>query len=653
MIEAFIKIYSWGFFAGVGLGYLFMPQFLRTTVSAVTVMPFLGIGLTTIVSILFVYFDRGLQEALIPTFLFSASVNIVALIQFKKKREGFYSNSNRKELIPTAISFILFAIFLTLGHRENGMTTTFRVGVDAFGYSGLAHSLHIGQTRSQIGERLKEKTGEVDLGKAIKKVDDLLSFDQFISASFLIGAVRWGFSATSATLTFLADFKHTYETHFFILVFSMVALYGVCFGFLKNLLSFSNFYAALGAAAIALNCNLLNTTFEGQWGQTYCLPFFSVIFGCLFNLRNNRLVLSREEMRRNVLAIAFSIAIILPTFGEFILISIFIFGLIFVWDLLFQKTFDLKMHVPVVVGVILGLVFILPYSILWILNLPTRFGDVHIAGWPQPFWATPAEILGLTDMYVFSELTQFQERNFLQSFFPGIFTALVVGIVFALLRKKKILDAPFWLGIVSFVFLILVKVKFLDKIHSYQYMKAYCATLPLLQMLFFISLTFVTLHFQKKFHLIKYLFVATQLTIILTGLFSINRYHRTSDFIPRSWFDLASYSKNFDFENTLVIQARENIINRDMGLSSIIPYNWVARKGLWDVDQIKNKRVVIFAEKNIPLYEDLIDRNKDHIIFSTTDFALIDTNQDVSAMPNSTGRGADIVDFFVRAWISK
>jgi hypothetical protein len=350
-----------------------------------------------------------------------------------------------------------------------------RVGLDELGYAITGQFLLDGGDLASLGSRVKAETGEEDLGRGLDKNGTTVNVNTNVASEFLLRSMRWYPSGVAAVLAAAGE-RFVLPVQFLLLFFPLVLLFGVAHHFLRTLVGLSETLSVLGAASVLMNVNLLNVLCEGQHAQVFGSPFFLLLLGQLYFLRNGAAAGFREYAFTCLLS-----TVVLCSYPEMAFLTLVLTGLIGCLDLvLVRKICDpklLKFALAAVAGFVLagGYALVVP-MFLWkhLANMQT--GNV---GFWQPQWAVPAEVLGLFNIYDPAVQGYVGRQNWTPfSLFAVVgLSALCVEVVVLRILSGVRCDYSYWLAPLLFIAVVFLKVFLVNRIHNYQYMKAYTLVL--------------------------------------------------------------------------------------------------------------------------------------------------------------------------------
>jgi hypothetical protein len=555
-IAILIYLYLLLAYLGIGIFALITPASFKKPYLYALVSPGFGFCLLAIVGSWVIAANVTVTWAMIVSLLIATGLNLVTLLRANIRRKVPIAhfrpakNAVFKALLNAILLLgILFLIILP-GIRQGTFTTPMRMGPDAIGYAGAAQVLADGGTLSSIAEDLKAVTGEEDLKEAKELNFQLLRFDLHCSSEFLLKALRWGYPTILANMTWVTGLDSV-RLDFVILIFSWAMLFGLAYYASRSIIKARWYICSLLAAALALNCNLLNAYYEGSYAQVMATPLLFMLLLCLWDLRKNHTHEDRGSQIRLAAFVGFLCAGLLAIWNEaFILLGIVCF-IVLVLDLLAVRRIR-KVWVTVFgCGALLAFFLVAPLTLNLSLMVKgysfTYLRNITAGGWWQPQWATPPEIMGWLNIYAHGSQPNLLPRDSVEvvAAFLGSLLILAAGEYCVLSNKK--LDLAFWLAPILFVLLIYAKCVFWDRTINYQYYKAYTAFLPVLFIFIYAALFYLARTVKPRLQYVLYGIIA--LTIFVTafgGVSYITKYHEESSYFTDEMSDLQEHSELLD-----------------------------------------------------------------------------------------------------------
>lgn len=473
-----------------------------------------------------------------------------------------------------------------------GLTQPHRVGVDEMGYAITGQYLLEGGSLKALKSEIIAQTGKPGLEAALAANGESLNVNANIASEFLFKSLRWYPAGTAAILSTLGE-RYVLPFQFLLLYFPLVLLFGVAHHFLRTLADLPEWAAILGAAAVLLNVNLLNVLCEGQHAQVFGSPFFFLLFGQLFFFRRScTSAVAESGAPSEILFTGLLSAIVLCAFPELLFLSAVLAGLVCCLDLvIYRKVLDrgvLLFGLAVAAGFALGG----PYASRWPAFLLSHLRHLQTGGgfW-QPQWAFPAEILGLFDIYR-PAAPEYIGRDIAGG-------ALVLGI--SLLCVEVVVlrpiaggkwDASYWLAPVLFVAAVFAKVYFVNKLHNYQYMKAYTLVMVPLLALFFGAFG----HVARVAGWPRVLLAGCMVWVLGQGLSYVKRYTQEATFTPYSPARTKALKSCVRWDDYVWVMTSGGIDK--LGCASLVRLNWLNLA--WDIPYLiphMGKRVGIWCDR--------------------------------------------------------
>lgn len=530
--------------------------------------------------------------------------------------------------IVTFSSVILLSLTVLYPMIKIGYpTTVYRIGPDQPLYVETARYLLEGGTMEQIK----------------KTASDIINPSSSILHGNLLVFMRWSVPANIVYFTRLMFSRHPYEISFIILIFSCLLTAVFTYYILTEILRVPKKLSYLGAAALALNCNLLNVYYESQSAQQFASPLFLLLIIIFLQLRSHN-----RNLIKSGLLIGLLSATLLVTYPD---ISYLVLILIILTTL-----FDLVIYLRIKIRLLF--IFISSFLLGWILIFPENAGISKIiintfntvktsyAGYPQPHWALPSEIIGLSNIY---QNYQSWTDNFLgikeipRSPFEltvNIIASIMISLALAInyLKNKKI-DKSFWLFPFVIVLIIYFRLSSQHQ-HNYSYMKMYTILLPFIFAFCLSSLN--QIYRRTKILLLKnivnsitYLFL---FIIIFTGSAYLSEYKNTEKYITKDMFQLYDYYKNHQLDDSILLPKERGKyqLNRmadrlDEGmLIPLLPINtidqWVL-SGVHINNDNASKKVLLLVDKKdfaCPLVN--LNQNTE-TLYENNSYLILDTKE--------------------------
>lgn len=624
-------------YLGIGIFALITPASFKKPYLYALVSPGFGFCLLAIVGSWVIAANVTVTWAMIVSLLIATGLNLVILLRASIRRKVSIAHFRpaKNEVFKTLLNAVLLLgvliVIILPGIRQGTFTTPLRMGPDAIGYAGAAQALADGKTLSTIAEDLKAETGEEDLAKAKEANFRLLRFDLHCSSEFLLKALRWGYPTILANMTWVTGLDSVYRLDFVLLIFSWAMLLGLAYYACRSIIQAPWYICSLLAAALALNCNLLNAYYEGSYAQVMATPILFMLLLHLYDLRQNSPFENGSGRVKQVVLVGFLCAGLLSIWNEaFILLGIVCFIVLVLDLLLLRRTQKIWMTV-FGAGALLAFCLAAPLTLNLILmvksNLFTHLQSISVGGWWQPQWATPPEIMGWLNIYAHGSQASILPRNALEvvSVFVGSLLILAAAEYYILSNRK--LDRAFWLAPVIFVLLIYAKCMFKDRFNNYQYYKAYTAFLPVIFIFTYAAFFYLMRMVNSR---LKYvLYGGIVLIIFVTvfgGLSYIQKYRRDSLYFTEQMSDLQKHSEILN--NYVLMTPFEGHDLPCMLMASTVKMNWYnfwyeqAYKGKLIKEPYLEMRVAIILFEDDPKQSFV---NGDDVIYSGKEFQIVKT----------------------------
>ena len=624
-------------YLGIGIFALITPDFFKKPYLYALVAPGFGFCLLAIVGSWVIAANIAITWTMILSLIIATGLNSFVLLRANIREKISFTqfrpakSTILKVLLNSILLLgILFLIILP-GIRGGNFTTPLRTGPDAIGYAGAAQALADGGTLSSIAEDLKAATGKENLQEAEKANSQLLRFDLHCSSEFLLKALRWGYPTILANMTWVTGLDSVYRLDFVLLIFSWAMLFGLAYYASRSIIKARWYICSLLAAALALNCNLLNTYYEGSYAQVMATPILFMLLLYLYDLRKNNTFQNRSGQIKQVVFVGFLCAGLISIWNEaFILLGIVCF-IILVLDLLVVRRMQKIWMIVFGAGALLAFCLVAPLTLNLILmiksHLFTHLRNISVGGWWQPQWATPPEIMGWLNIYAHGSQAYILPRNSLEvvSVFLGSLLILAAAEYYIFSNRK--LDRAFWLAPVIFVLLVYAKCMFWDRFNNYQCYKAYTAFLPVVFV--FIYAAFFHMARMVKPRLKYVLYGIIVLTIFVTafgGVSYIEKYYHDSRYFTEDMFDLQKHSELLS--NYVLMTPFEGHDLPCILMASTVKMNWY---NFWYEQAYKGKLIkepYLEMRVAIVLFEDDPKQtfvNGDDVIYSGKEFQIVKT----------------------------
>jgi len=408
--------------------------------------------------------------------LFLGGLAVLALQFFRGKRIQLRIDRE------TIIGFAIFFSILGWGVNSSWqLSTRYMNGVDVAGYSASAQYMRDWPGYEAAADRLKSDLKIEDIWDARTKNNLLIDTQFMIASEFVLKAFRWGYVVLAAWVAERLDLDSVFRINFLFLAFAVAALFSVVVGF-SEYWGCSRPIALIVGFFVSLNCNLLNTVIQGQYAQVMTSATFLLFLWILLMILEGK----QERGPRPQLFLAVIFASWMSIYNEMMFTSIVVLGLLGGLLILANRGRGiLSLAQNLVLSFSAGFLLSWPVAVEWVSFLGRHLKNVKVGGWPQPHWALPAEILGISNMYFQHFVTFEVDRKFVQEFWVFLMSFILVPMAILLLIRMSKLRRIFTLAAILFVLVVLVKTMFIEEIHSYQYMKAYTFFLPVLAAILF------------------------------------------------------------------------------------------------------------------------------------------------------------------------
>ncbi len=638
------------FFCGVPAYVFLLPDRFKTGSLRVFLPPFLGMASISLTISYFIPFAKSLlflKAIAVALFIVGGALFILEFYRHSRACGGVFGKvfwERAREDFKTAGTETVAGIFVLLfsvsfGVYGGNISTGLINGVDAAGYGAAARHLLEWQGRENLLERVERQTLTSDEESSKELIDRSLNLQDTIAGEFLLKAYRWSYPAELAVLTSLLGEDSVYRLNFVILALSFAALFALT-AYLSREFKTRASVATLIGLCCALNCNLLHIAIEGQYAQVVGEP--SLIFLLILLSQLRELPKSIFESRKEIIFSGFLVAATMPLYNELV----FTFGIILVLSLFFDLVFFVRVwrsYLAIILSVALGLTVAWPITMSWTVFLSRHLVHIAVGGTPQAHWATPPELLGFLNLNE-QILPLDSPRDGFQYFTIAFLCALFIAPVINLVRRLPRVKLALLLAPVTFILVVFVKTRWVEGIHSYQYMKAYTYFLPLL-----LSVLLSLLWRADQFGPLarKYLrtlaMLAFLLTLIATASYSVTA-RLQMDWIREPWLDL-SERPSFFSGRLYIIESEESWSEPHYVMSrpaDLMPYFMA---GLGEVEWLNARSPKILAGHGADRVSVLIvkdQRKKSNWTIDLPGWRMVTQNESFAVI-ETPSRGSDII----------
>ena len=631
-------------FCGYGLYISLTPNFLKERLLSPFLIITWGILLNLFVCTHAFFLDlsvsRGLTfSGIFATLILIWSVFLKPAIFFRLPKQIF--RILKTYALKCTILFITLLIIISPGIRGDSITVPFRIGIDQTAYTETAQYLLQGGTRSVLKSKLQYSTGTNNFADSMKAKERDLNFNTYVDADFLLQN-RFGFQALTAELSKLNNVSHVYNIMFLNMIFSFFLLFGFSFYFFRKfgpkLFKRWSFWSAL---IILLNCNLLNVFYEGQYGQVFTVPFAVLITLIYFHFKNSTNLSGLQfssERNKSIFLTSMVIVGILPSYSEYVVALVILIGFTYVIDLvLFKKNYT-SLVLGAATSLLLALLFIAKFSFHWIGNVLFNYWVKNIphAGFWQPHWAMPSEVLGFSDIYHnpgYQLIARSPTEHIL-----NIGLSLLIFISFLLyFWRARDRNKSFYLASTLIILTIFVKTFFISPTINYQYYKSYTFLMPWIYFLFFASMehSYYSICSNKHLrcfitsHIFSIVIVTLCVFSFATGLRYVEKYRFESEYVTKDMMDLRVLSSKIDINNYVVVTGKSRIA--EYMLTPLFSFNWANQSQDKYLLLSLSKKVLILLNKNdIRCPQCFIADNSKDILYENGSYIFINSGQPLS-----------------------
>jgi hypothetical protein len=557
-------------------------------------------------------------------------------------------------------ALLMGGLLLWSASRDDRLNSPYRLGIDQVGYITTAAVLMDGATLDTIESRLLADTMSRNRAEAMQRITSAVNYTNQLAAVFLFGAVRWGFSLLLVFLTTVLRLPHVAISVYPLLAVALSLLHGLVFLFCRSRWRSAGFAPCLAiASSVSLNANMLNVAFDGQLGQAFGLPFFFALWWQFTNgYAESAAVgfpssvrLDRKAWKTRVIAVLAAI-VILPSYGEFVILIAIVAVLSLPADAFLrisrQRRSCLAPYLFLAGTLAIALILLGGFGGTWLLNVVfTRFSDIHQAGWMQPYWANPLEILGFCDMY----RSQSTRRLYDEIEFQVVVSVILLPLVLRGLAMSRVAWSGPWSGPPIVVALVYCKTRLVEKIHNYQYMKSYTATGPLLFILFAGCVLAAlglerpsALPSQRK-RLLRFLCRILAVTVlsfpVVVGLESLRRFHTQGHFLCLEELESLSTGHDREILSRHVIFVPGNDPVATDSLAFHFPFHWLRKEPPQELAPYREWPVAVYINsETTPEAFAAVDSFPRPLLL-TPQFLFCETGLSVSDLLEADGRTID------------
>lgn len=634
-----ILMYMYLFFVGFGCYCFLTPKYLQKTFMLPFLAPFYGLMLMSIINVYYMYSNSHVTKSIYSLAVIGLVTLLLAVFYKKEIFSEAYNrikSCSKFDFFKITLFIAVLALILSPSLRAGYPTTPYRIGIDQAGYAEAAKFLLDGGTYKQAGDNLKAQLNETDVLKALKKERLAISQNSVIDAEFTVNWPRCGYHTVVATISSFVNSNHVYETEFILLIFPYALIFALGYFLLRHKLGCSSIFSYLAALALVLNCNMLNLYYEGQYAQIFVIPMFVLLLISYLLIRESEQNLNLKSMfspnsNYSIIFPSLLVAAIGSCYFESLILLVGFCVVTVIYDFVFLRKVKYAFIIPMITACFLGLTIIMPQSIKMTQAMIRLYSQFSTAGFWQPKWASIPEILGIFNIYT-PDSVKIPYALLLRNNFDlliNIFLSVVIAaFIFIAIKKDKSIDKSFWLASPTLILLVYLKSRSFEHLHNYQYMKTYTIFLPLLFVLSFAAIDFVSRlsgNVKKKvINLIKYIVVTA---VIFSGLSYIHQYDSEAGYVTKDMYALNTLSKTVDLDSYAIFVEKSGIAAiKEHMLISLIPFNWINYSDNQFVKPFLSKNVLIIIDRNKFDYSKLsMKKYEDNIIYSNPSYILLDT----------------------------
>jgi hypothetical protein len=578
ILRDLLEVFAFMFLTGLGAFRLIVPAFLRTRALYVILVTGIGFAQFSIVVAYVIYAEKPVATALSLAALVGAVTLLLSLIGATRGvTQGWLqipANWLAREVIFTSLSGVaalgVLAIVLWPVLKTGLATTPFRIGIDQVGYGESAQFLREGGTTGSIRTRLLKELGTTSPEIANQQNLKDLRFESYVDSEFLLKAKRWGYPGTLAAMTAFTGSPHVFSLAFLILIFDFALTLGIVYYLVRVHHGLPRAFGMCAMLAIAMNCNLLNVYYEGQYAQVFATPFVLIYLTIYLRARGIR---DYRRARRSLLMFsatsALMVAALFSAFNESLVLLVAIVAVTTALDLVFYRKTSLAALEVAIIGFLGGAAILWPLSRNWIAYTFANLSGLARAGFWQPHWASLAEMIGLCNMYVTPGYT-LMARSPLDAAANAILSVIAAVMIGRFFLRSGSLDRTFWIAPFVLILVEYVKSRYVDDILNYPFMKLYTAFLPLVCVVAFVAIYRFGNQFGRKGRWLGY---TATLVAIITGGTYIMQYVRESGVVTPEMFALYNGGNERRFDDYALI-TRDSSIHENMFVP-ILSMHWL------------------------------------------------------------------------------
>ena len=511
-------------------------------------------------------------------------------------------------------------------------STPLRVGPDAALYSRMAQYLLDGGTwaYANLDSARFEK---MSVGEITKYTNATMQWP-------FLYFYRWGLVSYQYINVALNGIDHIYRVAFTSMVIPHLLLGGLTFFWLREQFSLSLKVSIAGALGIIFNVNLLNLWYEGFYGNVYSLCLYTFFYFLVTQIQGFNIQFSKSFFKFHFL-VSLVLASILVSYGEGLLfVFIPLMGISFLISLVIERKVHVQIYGFLISCLFVAIVMILPCEFIydWLLISIKQITEEGGNGYPQPYWATINEILGLNNIYgyMFGQDNLFDGKAHIRStlnYVISILSTILIFLVLAFNVKNDKNNSIINLNLSAY-FLILIFVIYYYRVspqNNYGYMKMYVFLTPLLFVYFIKAYVFCGYYFKL---VSPYMFkggnsvVAISCVMILNGISYIVTYSSTATLVKPSYLKSHEQMRNINISDKILYPIIDNkFVNT---LPALIGSAWISKD--WDDINIEdnkyfkdllNQKIFIFIEKN-PCLKNY--SSSENVFYEDENFIIIDTH---------------------------
>ena len=509
-------------------------------------------------------------------------------------------------------------------------STPIRVGPDAALYSRMTQFLLDGGTWS-IAQLAIPEFMEMRVGEITRYTNATMDWP-------FLYFYRWGLVTFQSMYVTLNGLDHIYRVAFISMLIPHLFIGGITFYWLREYFLLPNIASIAGAIGIIFNVNLLNTWYEGFYGNTYSLCLYALLYLIVVQVQLWKYDNNENYLRQYLLA-SLVLSSILVSYGEGLLfVCIPLMGIYFLTDIVIRKKINLNLYMMLLGCLVIAIVVVLPCKFIydWLVITVKQITEEGGNGYPQPYWASLNEIIGFNNIY--EGINSFNGGYaFVRSKLAVIMTALSTACIGLILYldikndKNRILSCLNISAYALTIIFVVYNYTFMPS-NNYGYMKMYIFLLPLLYVYFFKACYGV-----GKFSRFvgdgygNYIAVSISAIMFFNGVSYVANYKKTSTVISPNQLLSHANMKKLDLKDKVFFPVLKNKYPNT--LPALVAAKWITHawydksiEGDKYYENLLERKIYIFIEKdectNLP-------KANVNIFYEDDNFIIIDSGKNI------------------------